>query len=419
MHVVVIGAGIIGVTTAYYLRQSGADVTVVERNSGVAQEASFANAGVIAPAYVAPWAQPGMPGKMLAHLFRAGGPLVFRPRVDSAQWRWLARWLLECRAKRFARNKERMQRLATYSRALLHELRAQHNLDYEQTQGYLQLFRSAAELDRNAAVREMLIQGGITHRLLTAEECRRLEPAIDSDAPLAGGLFLPEDETGNCAYFARKLKEICVTDGVRFRFNTQAQSLTAAGDRVESLKLDSGADVAADAFVMAAGIDSAALLKKARLPLPIFPIKGYSATAVITHGELAPRIAVMDETQKVAITRMGNRLRIAGTAEIGGRRLSLRDAALRTLIKVAADWFPHAANYTQAQYWVGARPMLPDGPPVLGPTRYANLFLNVGHGSSGWAMACGSARIVADAIMQRPSEIDLDGLTLNRYRRYR
>jgi D-amino-acid dehydrogenase len=314
-----------------------------------------------------------------------------------------------------------MRRLANYSRSLLHELRARHDLEYEQTQGYLQLFRHARDLERSAAAREMLIQAGVAHRLLTAEECRRLEPAIDSEPPLAGGLFLPEDETGNCAFFARKLKEICVTDGVRFRFGAAVRSLVTAGDRVESLRLSggSGAGLSADAFVMAAGVESRALLKAARLPLPIFPVKGYSATAVITHGELAPRIAVMDETHKVAITRMGNRLRIAGTAEIGTRRLNLREAALRTLMKVASDWFPHAANYTQAQYWVGARPMLPDGPPVLGATPYANLFLNVGHGSSGWAMACGSARIVADAILQRPSDIDLDGLTINRYRRYR
>ena len=418
MHIIVIGAGIIGVTSAYYLRQQGFEVTVVERRSGVAQEGSFANAGVVAPAYIGPWAQPGMPGKVLAYLFRREAPLVFRPRLDAAQWGWLARWLLECRLERFRRNKARMQRLAYYSRDALHTLRQRHGIDYEQTQGYLQVFRTEAELERTAPARVLLKEAGVPHVLLDADGCRRIEPALVEGTPLAGGVHLPDDETGNCAFFARRLKDICAEQGVRFRFGTTVDHLELEQGRIGRLRLADGT-LAGDAFVVAAGADSVLPLRRLGIKLPLFPIKGYAATAAITRPENAPMISMMDETYKVAITRMGNRLRIAGTAEIGSRSLTLRDSALGTLLRVARDWFPGAAAYSQAQFWVGARPMLPDGPPLLGGTPIPNLYLNVGHGSSGWAMACGSGRIVADVIAGRTPDIDLDGLTLDRYLRRR
>lgn len=416
MHVAVIGAGIIGVTTAYYLRRQGFEVTVVERNPGVAQETSFANAGLIAPASGVPWAQPGMPTKVLQYLFKSDAPIVFRPRFDLAQWRWLARWLAECRLERFRRNRSRMQRLAFYSRDALHALRQGHGIDYEQTQGYLQLFRTSAEVEQSAPARAMLKEAGVLHVLLNAADCRRIEPALVEGTPLAGGLHLPDGETGNCAFFAKRLKDICVEQGVRFRLGATVEHLESHKGRIVRLRLRDGA-MAIDAVVVAAGVDSVRLLRPLGIKLPMYPVKGYSATAAITRPESAPMIAVMDQTFKVAVTRMGNRLRIAGTAEIGSHRLALRDAALGTLLRVARDWFPGAAAYMQAQFWVGARPMLPDGPPVLGPTPIANLHLNLGHGSMGWTMACGSARVVADLIAQRKPDIDLEGLTLDRYLR--
>lgn len=416
MHVAVIGAGIVGVTSAYYLRQQGFEVTVVERNAGVAQEASFANAGVIAPGYVSPWAQPGMPGKVLRYLLKREAPLVFRPRFDPAQWGWLARWLVECRLERYRRNKARMQRLAFYSRECLHTLVQRHAIEYEQTRGFLQLFRTEAEIERTAPARALLKEAGAAHVLLSAADCRRLEPALVEGTPLAGGLHLPEDETGNCAYFAKRLKEICAEQGVRFRFGAPVERIELERGRISRLRLDDG-ELKADAVVVAAGVDSVRLLRPLGVQLPLFPIKGYSATAAITRPENAPMISVMDEAYKVAVTRMGNRMRISGTAEVGSRELTLRDAALGTLLRVARDWFPGAAAYAHAQFWVGARPMLPDGPPLLGPTPIANLHLNLGHGSSGWALACGSGRVIADLIAGRTAEIDLEGLTLDRYRR--
>ncbi len=416
MRIVVIGAGIIGVTTAYNLRRDGHDVVVVERRSGVAQETSFANAGVMAPSYVAPWAQPGMPGKVLAYLFRAEAPIIFRPSLDPALWRWIARWLRECRLERFKRNKARMQRLAFYSQSELRALRELHQLDYEQTTGYLQLFRAEKEIERSAIARKMLDELGVAHALLTPEQARSIEPALHAATPLAGALHLPGDETGNCAFFAQQLKDIAIRDGVEFRFNVTAQRLQREQQRITGLRTDKG-DINADAFVIAGGISSVALLRPLRIRLPMQPVKGYSATAAITAFEHAPYISVMDEAYKVAITRMGNRVRIAGTAELGTRGMELRDSALRTLLKVAQDWFPYAASYAKSRFWIGARPMLPDGPPVLGKTPIANLFVNAGHGSTGWMMACGSARVLADVIAGRAPAIDLDGLTLDRYAR--
>lgn len=416
MHVVVIGAGIIGVTTAYELRARGLAVTVLERNPGVAQEASFGNAGVVSVACAAPWAQPGMPTTILGYLWRTDSPLIFRPTLRPAQWRWLARWLGECRLRRFRVNRARMQRLALYSRDVLHELRGAHSIDYEQAQGWLQLFRTASDIARAQPSIDMLAAAEVRHRLLSAAQCREMEPALAEGTTLAGALHLPDEETGNCAYFARCIKEIAEAEGVRFSFATSVTGLARAGARVTQVKLAQGT-LAADAVVVAAGADSARLLRGTGVRVPIYPVKGYSVTASITRHEQAPMLSLMDEAYKVAITRMGHRLRIAGTAEFGNRALTLREAALGTLMKVARDWFPGAAAYRQASTWVGARPMLPDGPPLLGATSIANLYLNVGHGSSGWAMACGAARVVADVVAGRPPQIDLEGLTIERYGR--
>ena len=418
MHVIVVGAGIIGVCTAYFLRRAGMDVTVIERRPGVAQETSFANAGVMAPSYVAPWAQPGMPTKVAAYLFKAEAPIVFRPAANLALWNWIRRWLGECDVERFARNKARMQRLAFYSQSQIRSLRTLHGLEYEQSTGYLQLFRTEQEVERSAATRTMLTELGVAHRLLTADQARAVESALHPATPLAGALHLPDDETGNCAFFAHQLKDIALQDGVKFRFGVTAREFGLSLGRVECVRTDAG-ELRADAYVVAGGIDSLDLLKPLGIRLPLMAVKGYSATAPITALERAPMTGVMDETYKVAITRMGNRLRIAGTAEIGTSQMKLRDNALATLIKVATDWFPGAAAYRQAQYWVGARPMLPDGPPVLGASALSNLFLNTGHGSTGWVMACGSGKVLADVIAGRAPEIDLDGLTIDRYERRR
>ncbi len=412
MRVIVIGAGVIGVSSAYYLRRAGCEVVVLERNSGVASEASFGNAGVIAPGYVTPWAAPGMPLKIASYFFKSESPVLFRPNLDPALWRWLVRWLGECRLERYRQNRIRMQRVASFSRDMLHQVAKEHALDYQRTSGVLQLFRSPAERNMAAPAMALLKDAGIEHRALDAQACRVIEPGI-SDLSFEGGLYLPQDEAGNCPLFTRQLRDVANAEGVKFRFGQRVLAIDSSAGQCR-IKTE-GEQLEADAVVVAGGVDSTALLGPLGIKVPLYPIKGYSATVTVREDTYAPQAALMDEAYKVAITRLGNRIRIAGTAELGSRALNLRDSALRTLIKVARDWFPGAADYRQPTYWVGARPMLPDGAPLIGATPVDGVFLNLGHGSTGWAMACGSGKLVAEAVTRSHASIDMDGLTLARY----
>ena len=420
MQTIVLGGGIIGVATAFYLRERGCDVTVIERESDVALATSFGNAGVIAPGYVTPWAAPGMPFKILKYLFKPASPLIFRPTFDLAQWRWIARWLRECDLARFRVNKQRMQRIAYYSRECLREFRGHHPFEYGRSQGYLQLFRTAFDVELAQPALAVLRDAGIKHREVSAAECAEIEPGLRwaRQAPLSG-LYLPDDEAGDCARFTRELRAICEANGVRFRFDTRVTTLDVRGRAVHGVHVESAAGsetLVANAIVVAAGVDSADLLAPLGVKVPLYPVKGYSATLQIVDDEKSPRAALMDESLKTAITRFGPNLRVAGTAELGNRQTTLREQALQTLMKVLDDWFPHATAPSSAQFWVGRRPMTPDGAPLLGPSGIDGLWINLGHGSTGWAMSLGSGRVVADLITQREPEIDLDGLTLERYR---
>lgn len=427
MHVIVLGAGVIGVTTAWHLREAGCDVTVIEREADVAQATSLGNAGVIAPGYVTPWAAPGMPGKILKYLFKPASPLIFRPTLDAAQWRWIARWLRECEFERFRVNKQRMQRIAYYSRACLHAFRDRYPFDYGASRGYLQLLRGAFDVEMVQPALKVLRDAGIAFRELDATGCATIEPGLRwaRQAPV-GGIYLPDDEAGDCARFTRELRALCEANGVTFRFRTAIRALDVAGGKVRGVRVESveegaaarsDAPLAADAIVVALGVDSAGLLRPHGIDVPLYPVKGYSATLAVVDDEKAPRAALMDESLKTAITRFGPTLRVAGTAELGNRHAALRQQALDTLMKVLDDWFPHAADRASARFWVGRRPMTPDGPPLLGASGIDGLWLNVGHGSTGWAMSMGSGKVVADLVTGREPEIDLSGLTLARYRR--
>ena len=421
MHTIVLGGGVIGVSTAFFLREQGCEVTVIEREVDVALSTSFGNAGVIAPGCVTPWAAPGMPAKIAKYLFKPASPLIFRPTLDPAQWRWIARWLRECDLARFRVNKQRMQRVAYYSRACLQEFRTRYPFEYGRSKGYLQLFRSDYDVELAQPSLAVLRDAGIAHREVSAAECVQIEPGLRwaRETPVSG-LYLPDDEAGDCARFTRELRMLCERAGVRFRFETSVGALDVQGGAVRGVRIDSarGSEtLAADAVVVALGVDSAALLAPLGVKVPLYPVKGYSATLPVIDDEKAPRAALMDESLKTAITRFGTNLRVAGTAELGNARATLREQALHTLMKVLDDWFPHAAKPSSAHFWVGRRPMTPDGAPLLGPSGVDNLWINLGHGSTGWAMSLGSARVVADLITQRTPEIDLDGLTLARYRR--
>lgn len=412
-QVAVVGGGVVGVCTAYFLAEAGHDVVVIERHQNVAQEASFAHGGMVAPGYAAPWAAPGMPQKILSHLFRAEAPVTLKPSFDRTMWQWVRRWMAECELERYRINRSRMQRVALYSRDILRQMREYYQIDYEQTQGLLQLFRT--EKDRLLAQPgiELLAENGLPHQVLDADGVRTIEPALASGTPLAGGIYLPQDEAGNCPLFTKRLKQIASSIGVQFHFASTVHAIEIESRGIV-LQIDEGR-YPADAVVVAAGIESANLLKPLGIDVPMYPVKGYSATAQIKNFDQAPQAAVVDEAYRVAITRLGGRVRIAGTAELGARSTELRDRALRTLLKVGSDWFPDAANYSQANFWTGVRPMLPDGPPLIGATPVRNVYVNIGHGSNGWTMAAGSGKILADIVSGYAPDIDMDGLTLSRY----
>ncbi|MGH8806374.1 MAG: D-amino acid dehydrogenase [Noviherbaspirillum sp.] len=412
-QIAVIGGGIVGVCTAYFLAEAGHDVVVIERHQNVAQETSFANAGIVAPSYMAPWAAPGMPRKILAHLFKSETPVIVKPTLDRAALRWMRKWLSECDLERYRINKTRMQRVAFYSLDIMRQLRDHYQLDYEQTQGVLQLFRTEKDMKMAEPAIALLAENQIPHQVLDADGARAVETALARDTRLAGALHLPQDEAGNCPLFAKRLKQIAASIGVQFHFASTVQAIETESRGVALHIGDS--KFAADAVVVAAGTESARLLKPLGIHVPMHPVKGYSATALIKNFDQAPQAALVDESYKVAITRLGNRIRIAGTAEIGSRNMELHARAVRTLVKAGGDWFPNAANYSKANFWCGVRPMLPDGPPLLGATSVRNVYVNIGHGSGGWAMAAGSGRILADVVSGYTPEIDMDGLTMARY----
>lgn len=412
-QVAVIGGGVIGVCTAYFLAAAGHQVVVIERRGNVAAEASFGNAGVMAPGYVTPWARPGMPRHLLAYLFKQAAPLMLPRKMDPALWRWMRLWLSECELERFRTNMQRMQRLCIYSRDTLQQLRPQALQADEKNLGYLQLFRTPQDLALAEPALAMLSELDGAHRLLDAEATRLLEPALAPQTPLAGAFYLPDAETGNCPLFTKQLKHIAMSLGVRFIFGHSVSTIAQNGNQ---LVLHAGeTSLSVDAIVLAAGVESARMLKELGISIPLFAVKSYAATAAVKDMDAGPLAALMDETYRVSITRMGNRIRLAGTAELASHFATAPETAHRTLRKVGSDWFPHTTNYNNAHFWCGLQATLPDGPPLIGATPIKNLFVNIGHGANGWAMAAGAGKLVADIISERTPEIDLDGLTLARY----
>ena len=418
MRILVLGSGVVGVTSAWYLRQAGHDVVVVDRQPGAALETSFANAGQVSPGYASPWPAPGIPAKAIGWLLSRHAPLAIRPTADPAQYRWLWQMLRNCTSARYAVSKARMVRLAEYSRDSLDELRRELGLDYEQrTLGTTQLFRTREQLDAAARDITVLEQYGVHYELLDAEGIIRVEPALakvrDS---LAGALRLPGDETGDCHLFTTRLAELARQQGVEFRYGQQIEALQAGGNQVTGVRIDGKLETA-DRYVLALGSWSPRLLAPLGIRLPVYPLKGYSLTIPISNPDMAPVSTVLDESYKVAITRFNDRIRVGGMAEVSGYDLSLPARRRQTLELVVRSLYPEGGNLEEAEFWSGLRPSTPDGPPVIGPTRYSNLLLNTGHGTLGWTMACGSARYLADLVDGRTPAIDPEGLDISRYDR--
>ncbi|CAN5888744.1 D-amino acid dehydrogenase [soil metagenome] len=414
MKIAIVGAGIIGVTTAWELAADGHEVTVFERRGAAAEEASFANAGVVAPGYVTPWAAPGMRGKVLRSLLSTHGAIKLRWPISARDVGWMSRWQKACKLETYLANRSRMQRLAFYSRTRLHEITETRELSYERSDGYLVLLRSKREQKLVRPGLDVLREAGTNFREVDADEARRIEPALSTDTDLAGAIHLPDDDVANCRQFALLLKWEAEALGAQFHFNCDIAPLSRSAPTSLSLAAGSPA-LPFDAVVVCAGLASARILRPLGLRIPLAPVYGHSISANIREPLNAPQSAVMDERYKVAISRLGQRVRVAGSAELGGSLETMNPAALQTLYKVLQDWFPGAATLQAGvQQWKGARPMLPDGPPVLGASGIAGVWLNLGHGSSGWALSCGSARVLADLVGGRRPEIDLEGLGVER-----
>ena len=415
MKVIVLGGGVIGTTTAYYLARSGAEVTVLDRQNGPGQETSFANAGQVSPGYSTPWAAPGIPLKALKWMFSKHAPLSIRPDGSLFQLRWMAQMLKNCSPERYAENKERMMRVAEYSRDCLRQLRTDTGIAYEQrTGGTLQLFRSQAQLDavqRDVAVLE---ECGVPYELLGSDQLASVEPALARASDrLVGGLRLPNDETGDCHLFTNRLANIARGLGVDFRLGQSVDALVQEGGRITGVRVG-GEVLRADRYVLAFGSYSRRFAAPLGLDLPVYPVKGYSLTVPLLDPALAPQSTVLDETYKIAITRFDNRIRVGGMAELAGFDLRLNAKRRATLEMVVSDLFP-GGDLPRASFWTGLRPMTPDSTPIVGATRYANLFLNTGHGTLGWTMACGSGKLVSDLVTGHKPEIRTDGLALDRY----
>lgn len=412
MEVAVIGGGVVGVCSAYFLAAAGHEVTVFERNGSVGEEASFANAGLLGPGYTAPWLRPGSGAQMLSALFSSKSPLILSRSLDTELWRWLGRWRAESEMQRFKNNWLRLHRLADYSHALLRGLREHHQIDDEKTSGLLQLLRTEKTLQRMQPILDLLALQGVSHKVLEPEAIRAIEPALSAQPRLYAAVHLPHTETANCALLTKQLKAIAQDLGVQFRFKATVTSL--ARDRNGIVMRVNDQTLNTDAVVIATGAASNSLLKDVGLSLPLYPVRGYSLTVPVKEPEYAPVSAVMDETRKVSITRIGNRVRVAGLAGIGALKPAAEERALHQLLAVAEDWFPNAANYHTSSLWCGQRAMLPDEVPLLGESPTKGVYLNIAHGESGWTMAAGAGKIIADLISNEMPEIDMEGLTLTR-----
>ncbi len=422
MRVLVLGSGVIGVTTAYYLALKGFSVTVIDRQPAVGLETSFANAGQISPGYSAPWASPDVPFKALKWMFQRHAPLALRPDLSRWQLQWMTQFLRNCSVERYILNKSRMVRLAEYSRDCLRALRHDTGIHYEErSRGTLQVFRTQKQLDAEAKDIAVLSQMGVPFQHVDPAGCVQIEPALSQvQAQLLGGLHLPGDETGDCQLFTTRLAEMAQALGVQFRQAVTVDRLVIQQNKLLGVEIRSTNGIEtlmADHYVVALGSYSRQLMHALGLNLPIYPVKGYSLTVPIVNSVAAPVSTVMDETYKVAITRFDQRIRVGGMAELAGFDLRLNPRRHKTLEMVLNGLFPRAGDLSQALFWTGLRPMTPDGTPILGQASKAfpNVWLNTGHGTLGWTMACGSGQLLADMLAQQKPAIEVGDLAYSRY----
>ncbi len=417
MQVLILGAGVVGVTSAWYLAKAGHDVTIIDRQVDVALETSYANAGQISPGYSAPWAGPGIPLKAIKWLMQDLAPFMISGKeVDTQTLSWMTKMLSNCTESAYHINKARMVRLAEYSRDCFIDLRQELNIDYDQrTKGTLQVFRTDKQVQDSKKDISVLEESGVDFQVLDVDGCIDYEPALmNVRDKIVGGLRLPGDETGDCFKFTNALADECRKMGVKFEMKTEILSINTRGDEIESITTSKG-KMTSDAYLVALGSYSTPVLSKIDLKVPVYPIKGYSLTLPIIDESKAPTSTVMDETYKVAVTRFDDRIRVGGTAEIASYNKELEEKRKANVEFVVSDLFPGGGDIEKAEFWTGLRPMTPDGTPILGETKYSNLFLNTGHGTLGWTMSLGSAKYVSDIISNKTPDIDSEGMSVARY----
>lgn len=411
MRVAVLGAGVVGVSSAWYLAQAGHEVTVYERRDHAGLETSFANGGQISVGHAEPWASASVLPKVLRWLGREDAPMLFRPHADPAQWAWAWRFLVECLPGRFERNVHQLASLALYSRQSLGALRAETGLEYDQLErGILHLCTTQKDFEALATHAAMMRALGITREVKSVAECLDIEPALRQSAvELAGGIYTPQDESGDAHKFTQGLARLAAERGVQFRYGAQVDAIVTQGERAIAIRL-AGANVtpAADAYLVCTATGSPKLLAPLGIRVPIYPLKGYSITLPLRPQDLgaAPTVSLTDEAAKIVISRLGSRLRAAGTAELAGYDASINVSRCQAIVRRVHALFPALAADTAVEHWAGLRPATPNNVPVIGRTRYANLFLNSGHGTLGWTLACGSARAIADLISGRCPEVE-------------
>ena len=408
MKIAVLGAGVIGVTSAWYLARAGHEVTVVDRQDAAAMETSYANGGQISTSHSEPWANPGTPKQVLKWLGREDSPMLFRLRADPHQWAWGLAFLRECLPARTRANAAQIAAINRYSRAQLLALRAETGIQYEQqTRGILRIYEGRQALDEAIAAASLEKQHGIDMRVLTAAECVALEPALAARSEhIAGGVHAPGDESGDAHRFTQELARLCVARGVQFRYGCSIVRVETSGGRVSRVVLGAGEAIEADAYVMALGSYSPLLLRPIGISIPVYPLKGYSITVALAEGDVAPRISLSDVGHKLVMSRLGERLRVAGTAELTGHDTAINEVRCRAIVKRTFELFPKAGRPEDAQFWAGLRPATPGGVPCIGRTRYPNLLLNTGHGTLGWTMACGSGAGISDIVSGRTPETE-------------
>jgi D-amino-acid dehydrogenase len=416
VKVLVLGAGVIGTTASYFLAREGHAVTVVDRRSTPGEETSFANGGQLSASGARPWANPDVPRLLMKWLGKPDAPLVFRPRVDPVLWRWTLEFLANCLPARTDTNTANILRLAFFSRTAMESVLKETSLSFDhQRRGILHVFRNQKAFDKAALDAKEMSRLGLSFEIVERERIRQIEPALaPALSRLVGANFCPDDGFGDAHAFTVEIGKRAAEMGVEFRMSCTVKEIRGGGDRIVGVITDQGM-MEADLYVLALGSFSPLMVKSLGLRLPIVPAKGYSATVPINNSHAAPSVSVTDEERKVVITPLGNRLRIAGTAEFTGYDDHIDERRAKSVLDDGLDLFPGAASASEAKLWTGLRPLTPDGAPILGPTRYRNLLLNTGHGTLGWTLAAGSAQIIAALASGKEPGVDLDGLTLARF----